>query len=329
MPIGISPMYDDFSVLGAATLRWDGASQSLPGGFSLTRASVGTYTNSSGVITTAAVDEARFDYNPVTLQPLGLLLEGARTNLLLNSATLSTQSVTVSATAYALSFYGTGTVTLSGTSSGSLVGSGAYPTRSVLKFTPTAGTLTLTVTGSVQFAQLEAGDFETSYIPTAGASATRATELTTAPSSSLGFNAAEGTLLIELNEAIPTSHNNVGEVIARFQNPGSVTDAIGIQKEVGGQNFRAFVANASTYTYSSYGGFGNTKLAVAYKASSCAYYAGGSPITWSSPSSIPSNTDLFRIGSDSSGTSHFFGHIRKITYWPQRLANAQLAAITS
>ena len=50
------------------------------------------------------------------------------------------------------SFYGTGTVTLSGTHSFAVVGTGAYPARRSYAFTPTAGTLTLTVTGTVQFA---------------------------------------------------------------------------------------------------------------------------------------------------------------------------------
>ena len=43
-----------------------------------------------------------------------LLVEEGRTNLLLNSATLGTQGVTVTAVAHTLSFYGTGTITLNG-----------------------------------------------------------------------------------------------------------------------------------------------------------------------------------------------------------------------
>jgi hypothetical protein len=116
----------------------------------------------------------------------GLLLESeARTNLLLNSATLSTQSVTVSATAHTLSFTGTGTITLTGAStSGPLVGTGAGEQNRVsLTFTPTAGTLTLTVSGTVSNAQLEQGQTASSYIPTTGSTATRAAQSLTAPSS--------------------------------------------------------------------------------------------------------------------------------------------------
>jgi hypothetical protein len=75
-------------------------------------------------------------------------LLSARVNLLLATAALSTQSVTTLAASYKLTFTGAGTVTLSGTYVGSLVGGGS------LTFTATAGTLTLTVTGSVTLADL-------------------------------------------------------------------------------------------------------------------------------------------------------------------------------
>lgn len=105
-----------------------------------------------------------------------LLLEGAATNIVLNSSVLSTQSVTVSATSYTLSFYGTGTVTLSGAYTGSLAG-GGVASRVSLVFTPSAGTLTLTVSGSVTLAQLEAGTVASSYIATAGSQVTRVTDV--------------------------------------------------------------------------------------------------------------------------------------------------------
>lgn len=90
----------------------------------------------------------------------------AEENLLLNSASLSTQNVTVTATAYVVSFTGTGTITLSGASTaGPLIGIGLLD-RVSLSFTPTAGTLTLTVTGSVTLAQLENRSSLTAYTPT-------------------------------------------------------------------------------------------------------------------------------------------------------------------
>lgn len=85
----------------------------------------------------------------------------ARKNILLATEALATQSVTTLAATYTLSFTGTGSVTLSGTSTGTLTGTGTD--RVSLTFTPTAGTLTLTVSGSVAKAQLGLGSVVTSY----------------------------------------------------------------------------------------------------------------------------------------------------------------------
>jgi hypothetical protein len=86
-----------------------------------------------------------------------------RRNRFLNTATLSTQTVTaVMATPLTVSFTGTGTITFSTAYSGSLVGTGASDRVSVT-FTPAAGNLVCTVTGSVTLAQCEVGSTATPY----------------------------------------------------------------------------------------------------------------------------------------------------------------------
>jgi hypothetical protein len=50
-----------------------------------TRASTGTYFDSTGVLQTAAIDTPRFDYSPTTLALLGFLVEESRTNSIRNS----------------------------------------------------------------------------------------------------------------------------------------------------------------------------------------------------------------------------------------------------
>lgn len=105
---------------------------------------------------------------PVTAveQPVGLMLDksgmgnpayqatsanrptlSARYNVLLATETLETQSVTTQATSYKLTFTGTGSITLSGTATGTYL-AGTHT------ITCAAGTLTLTVGGSVTKADL-------------------------------------------------------------------------------------------------------------------------------------------------------------------------------
>jgi len=136
---------------------------------------------------------------------LGALVEPVRTQLYLNSATLVTQNNTVTAQAYTASFYGTGTVTFSGAYVGSLVGTGAN-NRVSLTFTPSAGTLTSTVSGSCTRAQLEAGSYFSSYVASVGASVTRNADIETIPTTN--FNTRIGKIAFEFT---PT-HASVGTV---------------------------------------------------------------------------------------------------------------------
>lgn len=146
---------------------------------SITRSTIGTYFDSTGTMQTAAINAVRITHEPITKEFRGVLIENAATNILLNTLTLSTQSVTVSALEYTLSFYGTGTITLSGVHSAAVVGVGVYPNRTTYTFTPTAGTLTLTVTGTVERAQLELGATATSWIATTSSAVTRAADVIT------------------------------------------------------------------------------------------------------------------------------------------------------
>ena len=50
-----------------------------------TRSSTGSFIGSNGLVQTAAINSPRFEYDPITLKLKGLLIEGARTNLLLYS----------------------------------------------------------------------------------------------------------------------------------------------------------------------------------------------------------------------------------------------------
>ena len=74
-----------------STLNLDFTGGSLDSRVVLTRsAATATYINSSGYVASAAVNEARFDYDPTTLAAKGLLIEGSAINLITYSQDIST-----------------------------------------------------------------------------------------------------------------------------------------------------------------------------------------------------------------------------------------------
>ncbi len=154
-----------------------------PSGLTFTRASVGSYLNNNNTMTVFSSGQPR-------IGDKGILIEGSRQNLFLNSAVGATQSITVTAAAHTLSFFGTGTVTLSGVSTdGPLVGTGEF-NRVSLTFTPTAGSLTLTVSGDIKWVNLELGSFPTSWIPSDGTAVTRAADVAETPIASAPYPAS-------------------------------------------------------------------------------------------------------------------------------------------
>ena len=291
-----------------------------------TRASNGTYVDSDGIIQTAIADQPRFDHDPTTGDSLGLLIEESRTNILLNSATLSTQSVTTSATAYTLSFYGTGTVTLSGTSTaGPLVGTGAND-RVTLTFTPTAGTLTLTVTGTVSNAQLEAGSFPTSYIPTTGTALTRSADVATITGSNFSswYNQSEGTTYLDFSRPF-------APVSSKYWYSFSGSNIITQRHSVYQPANLAVVATTNDgtpqATFSIAGSFSN-KHVYAYKLNDYAACVDGGTVGTDTTATVPAIVKL-NIGSFGNGFEQPNGTISRLTYFPDRLPDATLQAITA
>ena len=281
-----------------------------------------TYINSSGVITAATNNQPRFDYDPVTLVCKGLLIEESRTNSLLNTDLLSTQIVTVTAATRTLSFYGTGSVTLSGAHAAVVSGAGAYPTRNTYSFTPIAGALTLTVTGTVQFAQLEAGAFATSYIPTTTAALTRNADVATMTGTNFSdwFNASEGTFVANSAALVASGYSRAVQVsdntTSNFINVTTNTSQI----RTGGAFQASFASGGSVVAGQYY------QTSLAYKLNDCASATNGGTTLTDTSVTLPTVNQMV-IGGQTT-TNIGSGYIKKIMYWPSRLTNAEVQAFS-
>jgi hypothetical protein len=269
----------------------------------------------------------RFDHDPVTLACKGLLIEESRQNSLLNSDNLSTQSVTVTAAARTLSFYGTGTVVLSGVHTATVVGTGAYPARTTLTFTPTAGTLTLTVTGTVQFAQLEAGSFPTSYIPTTTTALTRSADVCSVTTAGWA-NAGDDTIVIGyfVRQGISGAMITEGSPSVSWQSI-SFTGVGGVFNRCiyrhGGAASRLDASSNAAYSLTELNKIALTSGEQICLNGSLAKTVQADPLQGDISTSLS-------IGSRGNGASLFLnGHIARIQYFKKRLPNAKLQSLTT
>jgi len=391
-----------------------------------TRASTATFFNSAGVLTSAAINAPRFDYNPSTLAAQGFLIEESRANSLLRSAefdnaswiktratvtantatapdgTTSADSIVEDGTAanthdlrqggitnsattnWTLSFFlkavnrtwalielqnasatsnrarawfnlqtgvvGTGNAAGSGITyvSHSIqnVGNGWY--RCVV-----VGTVDVSVT-SIQAwvegtiadntanydgvngqtsvyiwgAQLEAGAFPTSYIPTTTTALTRSADVASVNTLSPWWNASEGTFYVEgscgslTNSPIfvmphdGTSNNYLNTPLLTTAGLGRLAGVVG-----GAAWTNVNTANSTT---------ANTtfKSASAFKASDQAICLNAGTVATGANASVPVVTTL-KLGDWRTSGNSINGYLRRITYYPRRLSNAELQTITA
>jgi hypothetical protein len=312
------------------TLLLDFAStKKLDSRVTFTRSSTATVINEFGVLQVVASGVPRFDHDPVTGESLGLLLEESRTNLLLNSATLVTQNITVTAVAHSLSFYGAGTVTLSGTATGTVTGSGAYPSRSTLTFTPTVGTLTLTVSGSCTDAQIESGGGITSVIPTTSSQVTRAADLAvmTGTNFSTWYRQDEGSIIVSYKLGDKNTNVDILSI-----SDGTSSELIQVRMSSGLQAQTAITDNSVVQVNLAPSGYStqNTDYirGFAYKTNDFALSINGSSTLSSNTGTLPI-TNKVNIGGSNTGNANLNGRIRKFAFYPKRLSNIELVGLTS
>jgi hypothetical protein len=384
---------------------------SLDSRFTFTRNSIGTYTNSSGIVTTMAAagsndpTKARFDYDPTTLTPRGLLIEGSASNLFFWSESFATsgaasnwaynsntgaivtsnnpangttsfqfaetansgplqQSATVTNAVHTFSAWfkasvynsvtttqvqfglyttafvaGTASI-ISGPGSTSVAGnivtlSGLSETQwTRVQFTTSAaissGSVAILIypqtTGFevnrsfyIWGAQLELGSSASSYIPTGISTAQRATDscVMSGTNFSSWFNATQGTLLTTWSGTAVTS--------GRYAtiNDGSASNQIWTgfnESAIYNGSFQASFGSAGT---------ANGKVALAYLLNDAAWCLNGGSVSTDTSVTLPTGLNQIFIGNSQAGTAAIGTALRTVKYFPLRLTNAQLQAITA
>jgi hypothetical protein len=187
--------------------------------------------------------------------------------------------------------------------------------------------------------QLEAGYFATSYIPTTSASVTRTADAAsmTGTNFSSWFNNAQGTLYAEqyITNVTAGSVNNQTAACLYKDSSNFIATGQGVG-DAGGTGQRSsiwVIHNNTTQVYASTGNFitvGLTlKNAVAYETNNFAYSANTQTLITDTSGTVPAVNSL-SIGFYLIGINYYANNpIRKIAFYPVRVTNAQLQALTS
>jgi len=293
----------------------------LPGTVAFSRASSGWVLGAAGLVVPAAINVPRFDYD-ADGNLLGLRLEGAVTRLnTIAAAPTNPENVSVTAQAYTVSFFGTGSMVLSGAHAATVTGAGALPARVSYTFTPTAGTLTLTPSGDVRHLQVEAGPFATTPILGEGSQVTRAADVTTVALSGIDFNTSEGSIYIDF--ITPPGLVGTTEYPVRLDD-GTNSDHIRLMRDSNGFLHIRTVKGGATQDNLGLGAAADNtamKIAFSWGASDIRAAVNGIFLSKQITGSKPTVTTL-RIGLNSCDTT------RHLAYFPRALTAAKLQAMT-
>ena len=316
------------TLITTPTAHSNGTLHSIKGGavadFDVVRGSAATRVNAEGLIEdVVATNIPRIDYTDGTAS---ILLEPLSTNLIVNSELNNIENIVVSAVSHTISFYGTGSITLSGTHAATLSGTGAND-RVTLTFTPSAGTLICTDSGSVDKKQLEALSYATSYIPTSGQIASRLADKVTGAGDATTFNSTEGVLYAEVAALADDGTNRYITLNSGFKN-----DSVRIYYNSLSQNQISIQVRSSNavqaiynYTLSDVRDF--VKVAILYKLNEFKMYVNGSLVYTDTSGLTP--IGLSELDFDSAGAESFYGKVKSVITFNTALTDAELTCLTT
>ena len=180
-------------------------------------------------------------------------------------------------------------------------------------------------------AQLEAGSFPTSYIPTSGSTVTRAADVAsiTGTNFSRWYNQSEGTIYASFRSSKPSAASYGPFVIS----DGTSNNRLAGVNNITNTNAEFFiVSSGATEARLSFTDAGEAiSSASAYKLNDCGFSVNGGAALTDTSVTIPTVNQLgigyFFPGNSASNTIN--GTISRLTYYPYRLGDTKLQEITS
>ena len=182
-------------------------------------------------------------------------------------------------------------------------------------------------------AQLEAGAFPTSYIPTTSATVTRAADVASISSSAFSswYRQDEGTLFV--NATTNATHGGSNSFprklsISDGTNSNSIEDYYRVLASYTDTGYVVTVAGVNQAQFDTNNQRNGQSSVIGYAANNFAFAVGGTVVATDLSGTVPTTTQL-RLGQRGDGSAALNGTIRRLTYWPVRLPNATLQSLTS
>jgi hypothetical protein len=178
-------------------------------------------------------------------------------------------------------------------------------------------------------AQLEAGAFATSYIPTVASQVTRSADICTitAPMFAPWYNQSEGTFVVGVSYL--NAANTAWVWAAHSGPPASTNDYMAHVKNSAAINRQTIVAAGVSQGNLEFSGAAAEtiyQMAGAYRLNDAAFTVNGAAVGTDATVTLPTPNAL-AVGN--LFNQYLSGHIRSIRYYPFRASNNQLQALTT
>jgi len=183
-------------------------------------------------------------------------------------------------------------------------------------------------------AQVEAGPFSSSYIPTTTAAVTRSPDVVVGPVS--WINETEGTICVSATSAASPHTATSPRLVCLRDSGGTVYHELrrlSADKAVQGSTKNAGVIQSTMGSAAAtlWPDYTAASAAMTWKNNDQSFcYNNGTVITdTNTPDGMPTGLTNMDIGANSPTTGFFFGYIRGIRGWNRKLTNAELRSVTA
>jgi hypothetical protein len=172
--------------------------------------------------------------------------------------------------------------------------------------------------------QHEIASFPSSPILTDAAAVTRAADVATVATAGWFADGQAGTVLVDFK--FPDSSYSVSRRVFSLQSAAPAT-LVGLRRNA---TTGLLVVSSATFVLATGAAqvAGDYRAAIGIAGNDAAFYLNGAQVATDNTVTVPTGVATLKLGNDEGG-NELFGYLKNVRYWPRRLSNAELAALTT